>query len=212
MANSIFSWINTSNTSAQNTADYENQLQQAQLAQAHQQALAKQQYLSQQGTANTLQGLGNPTHGHAIGGWPTVTTATICGGGGATGTYFPSATTINTGGAAAGYAVTVPHPTGMLYTIAFMDATGQTWAMAVDQAYVPILQQISQLHATQGARNAYNPSFGGGLAGTKSEPIKMLEGDFSECEMELAENIITELNGAKNHGSVEGQPETEGAN
>jgi len=100
----------------------------------------------------------------------------------------------------------VPAPTGTVFNIAFVDANGKTWAIATDQAYIHILSQISMGH--QGL--AYTPS-PSGLKPIGFGTPPMLEGDFSEGEMELAESIIAELEGGENKRRKSNQQEIAGS-
>ncbi|SRR6266436_1001175 len=94
----------------------------------------------------------------------------------------------------------LPFPSGILSVAAFTDASGSVCSLTVDQAYMAVMQQISMHH-----RSKYN----GGQYQLQQSPISaksklspMLEDDFSEEEMELAEEIIKELkSGEKNRVS-----------
>ena len=90
----------------------------------------------------------------------------------------------------------LPAATGTVITITFTDAHGIAMAINVDQAYVGIMCQISNLHQIKKGVgvNKYPTQlypYGMSESNPKSEPI--LEGEFSYDEMELAETIIEEL-------------------
>lgn len=88
--------------------------------------------------------------------------------------------------------------TGMTVNIPFTDMNGQTWALAVDQSYAQVLQDISRAQASY--NNYYHGMGQASQAYTPQAHMKMLEGDFSEEEMTEAEGIIAELEGT--HGEA----------
>ncbi len=82
--------------------------------------------------------------------------------------------------------------------IAFTDANGSVWPLAVDQAFIPTMTQISQAHQMKAANGQVGTQVGTQQAPPPCNPdmpksLPMLEGDFTEGEMELAETIIEEL-------------------
>ena len=102
--------------------------------------------------------------------------------------------------------VTHQYPSATITTICFTDANGQNWALSVDPIYAPTLLQISQAHQiSQANANAYGSvSATRVYSGPKPVTVKhafMIEGDFTEGEMELAENLIAELEGGTKKGS-----------
>lgn len=88
--------------------------------------------------------------------------------------------------------ISLPAPTGNHFTIQFRDASGVSRLMVVDQAYLGIIQQISNM------MQYYVPQ--GPLPWPVSSPApvhtKMVDGEFSLDEMGQAEEIIMELDGA----------------
>lgn len=84
----------------------------------------------------------------------------------------------------------LPVPCGAMTSMTFVDGTGSTWVIGIDQAYLAIMQQISNMHAatyghTTSMVNSFTPV---------ARPIQMMvEGDFSFDEIEKAESLITEL-------------------
>jgi hypothetical protein len=94
-----------------------------------------------------------------------------------------------------------PNPTGVLVSIAFIDANGQTWCLTIDQAYAQIMAQISQYHSYRSmsvAQQAPNPW-------PTPAPSKMVDGDFSFDEMEEAELLILELEGGRDNSHSQDQ-------
>ena len=93
---------------------------------------------------------------------------------------------------------------GTIVTICFTDAKGQNWALDVDPRHAQTLLQISQAHQAN-AQYAYAASVSATQVYNKPQasppimvkPASMIEGDFTEGEMELAENIIAELEGGE---------------
>ncbi len=96
---------------------------------------------------------------------------------------------------------------GTIVTICFTDAKGQNWALDVDPVYAQTLLQISQGHQAKAqyanANGQVSVSTTPIYSGPKPVPIPvpMIEGDFTEGEMELAENLIAELEGGTKKGS-----------
>lgn len=91
-----------------------------------------------------------------------------------------------------------PPMTGTYLTVAFTDAHGVTWALPVDQAYAQMMSQMSANHAaTYGTMNQANQApYGFVVPATAHEEKIMVEDDFSFDEMEEAERLILELEGA----------------
>jgi len=91
----------------------------------------------------------------------------------------------------------LPSPSGLTYMIAFTDASGSVWGLMVDQAYMAIMQQISMHHQSKYKGGQYQLQQSAILQqspiSAKLELSPILEGDFSEEEMELAKEIIKEL-------------------
>ena len=79
----------------------------------------------------------------------------------------------------------LPQPTGSIFTIAFTDAGGVVHYIAIDQAFVPILNQIEMTYGNRPIQ--YTPM----------APVhhNMLDGDFSLDELGIAEQLIEELSG-----------------
>jgi hypothetical protein len=77
-----------------------------------------------------------------------------------------------------------PMPSGLTVSIAFTDAKGLVWSLVVDQAYAGMLTAISQQHQYRYQGISVMP---------QQQPSKMLEGDFSEEEMDKAERVIEEM-------------------
>ncbi len=99
------------------------------------------------------------------------------------------------------------YPNGTITTICFTDAKGQNWALDVDQRYAQILMQISQAHQMMAQQYAYAPATTTKVYNKPQvpppimvKPAPMIEGDFTEDEMELAENLIAELEGGDKKG------------
>jgi len=91
----------------------------------------------------------------------------------------------------------LPSPSGLTYTIAFTEASGSVWALTVDQAYTVVMQQISMHHQSKYKGGQYQLQQSAILQqspiSSKLELSHILEGDFSEEEMELDKEIIKEL-------------------
>jgi hypothetical protein len=68
----------------------------------------------------------------------------------------------------------------MMCKVAFTDIHGGVRIIEVDSAYMMVLDAISKAHA-------YRAPI------TRVMPSSMLDGDFSEQEMDLAEEIINDL-------------------
>ncbi len=98
--------------------------------------------------------------------------------------------------------VTPQYPNGTIVAICFIDARGQNWALDVDPIYAQTMLQISQGHQMK-AQYAYPTTYNATQAPPPImvKPTSMIEGDFTEGEMELAENIIAELEGGDKKGS-----------
>lgn len=73
---------------------------------------------------------------------------------------------------------TIPAPSGSKITVTIMDASGKNVAMDVDLSYAQMLSEISYQHQQQ-----YGNSY----------QVKMVDGDFSMDELELAETLIAEI-------------------
>ncbi len=94
----------------------------------------------------------------------------------------------------------VSYPSGTIITILFTDAHGQNWALDVDPIYAQTLSQISQAHQMK-AQYQYAPGqYATPTPPNMAKPIPMMDGYFTEDEMELAENLIAELEGGDKKG------------
>lgn len=89
-------------------------------------------------------------------------------------------------------AYVVPPRTGIVFSFGFVDAAGQHHMLVIDQAHMGIFQQITAQSYTPAAQPA-------------PAQHKMLEGDFSFDEMEVAEEIIAELANGATKGIGQGQ-------
>lgn len=75
----------------------------------------------------------------------------------------------------------LPQPSGRLTTIVFEDADGYNLPLIVDTSYVQVMEYIAAMHrASRGLKKTGMPS-----------------GDFSEDEMELAGNVMAEMESKK---------------
>lgn len=95
-----------------------------------------------------------------------------------------------------GIALIFPPPTGMMATTMYMMPDGTQMPLNVDAAYIQIINDISMQH--QMLLNQRHGYHGGSISPPPPPPPfndgpRMLDGDFSEDEMEKAEQIIAEL-------------------
>lgn len=100
--------------------------------------------------------------------------------------------------------VAFPPPTGIMATTMYTTPNGTQMSLLADSAYIKIINDISMQHQMLLAQHHGYLGQASPVVSTRPPPPppfedgptpRMLDGDFSEDEMEKAEQIIAELDG-----------------